>query len=431
MEAKINDFVNSGSTKFLTSGTMGNSKVIEKTFENLQKECKDIFEALRIPQNLVFTTTTVPEHLFGFTFFAMLPYFYGYKRQLARINYPEDIKAENAVLITTPSFLEAMRKYESKPIVNPKIIITAGAELKKDTFLYAQSISERVIEIYGSTETGVIGFRENPENKFQKFSGIEILKTTEDFTQLETQYSKDSIVEISDRISFLNNQISFMGRSGRILKILEKRISANDLEAAIKQNSLIKDAYCFEYNNKIAALIVLEKAGIDFVIKNGKFELTKMLKNSLASKFEILPHKWRLWYEIPTDIRGKVDKNLIKELFDLNLALPLITNSLMDGENASIEMVFLKNSNFFKGHFEELPILAGVVQLFYANFFSKLIFDIDCRCGQLRKIKFSNIIRPNKEVYLHLKKTNLGISYKFENETVFSTGLLPLENTLS
>lgn len=432
MDAIINDFVSSGLKTFKTGGTSDNTKSIDKTFENLEAECRDIFEALNIPQELIFTTTTTPEHLFGFTFYLMFPYFHNYKRKPQRVNYPEDINTENAVLITTPSFLEAMQKYDVKPAVNPKIIITAGAELKPDVFKYAQSISERVIEIYGSTETGVIGYREKPTSKFKKFKGIEILETNDDFTMLKTQYSKEALVKIEDKIEYKGGRISFLGRTGRVLKVLEKRISADSMEKEIKKSSFVKDCFCFEYARKIAVLVVLENNGINFAIKFGTQKLTKLLKNELCKKFEIVPSKWRYWDEIPRNIKGKIDKDAIEELFKTNLSLPLMTSGFVDGNVALYEMCFLRDSNFFKGHFDNLPILAGVVQLYYANFFAKRAFGIDCRGGQIRRIKFTNIIRPDKRIHLYLKHTDKGVVYKFEQteDFTYSSGLLPLENIL-
>lgn len=432
MNAIINDFISSGIITFKTGGTSENTKNVDKSFNNLKIECEDIFKALNIPKELTFTTTTTPEHLFGFTFYLMLPYFFNYKRTQKRINYPEDISIDNAVLITTPSFLQAMKKYGVKPIVNLKIIITAGAELKQDVFKYAQSISDRVIEIYGSTETGVIGFRENYNDKFRKFDGIEIIETNNDYTRINTKYSKENIVQIEDRIEYSNNEIVFLGRSGRVLKVLEKRISAEEMENELKKSNFVKECFCFEHGDKIATLVVLEKEGIDFAIKYGTKKLSSFLKNSICDKFEILPSKWRYWDEIPRNIKGKIDKTTIKELFEINLSLPLITEGFVDGNVALYELCFLRDSNFFKGHFENLPILAGVVQLFYANFFAQKAFGIDCRAGQIRRIKFSNIIRPDKRIHLYLKKTDKGVLYKFEQneDFTYSSGLLPLENIL-
>ena len=98
---------------------------------------------------------------------------------------------------------------------------------------------------------------------------------------------------------------------------------------------------------------------------------------------------------------------------------------------AQFEMRFLKTSNFFQGHFEGFPVLPGVVQLYFASYFIKDAFGIDCHCGQLRKIKFTNIIRPDGIVYLRLEKVKNGVSYNFYgDDTTYSSGLLPLTNYL-
>ena len=202
MEKKFNEIV------FKTGGTTSDGKGVVKTFENLKRECLDINEELKFENGLKFITTTTDEHLFGFTFFRMLPDVCGFDRYEARINYPEDINIDNAVLVTTPSFLEAMRKFNAKPAVNPKVIIAAGARLEDTTFEYALTIAERVIEIYGSTETGVIAYRTSPYEKgLRIFKGIKIVETADSYTTIETAYSKVSPVIIQDRIKSLKDML--------------------------------------------------------------------------------------------------------------------------------------------------------------------------------------------------------------------------------
>lgn len=420
-----------GIVTFKTGGTTANPKLVVKTIQNLENESKDIFEELRLEDGLEFISTTTTEHLFGYTFQYMLPLTHGFSVNPARINYPEDINTSNACLITTPSFLEAMRKYSSQPAIRPKVVIAAGAKLEKETFNYAKQIADRVIEIYGSTETGVIGYRENPDDRFKLFKGIEILETTETFTKIKTDYSAENVVLIDDRIKLSGKFIEFIGRNGRILKIQEKRINSEELEQTITDRNFIKDCYCFEYKGKIATLAVLTEKGLDFARKNGILELIKHLKNNLYKKFEIVPQKWKFVYEIPKDIRGKFDKQEIRKIFELNLSLPLVYKKFHDGDTAEFELCFLKNSNFFKGHFDNFPILPGVVQLFFANYYATKAFNIDCRCGQIRKIKFSNIIKPNKNIRLIFNKTLNSVIFKYEDdEKTYSSGIFPIKNYL-
>ena len=120
---------------------------------------------------------------------------------------------------------------------------------------------------------------------------------------------------------------------------------------------------------------------------------------------------------------------LITEMCNINLSMPLVLSRELTDGCASFRLCFLNNSNFFKGHFEGIPVLPGVVQLFWASYFIKLAFGIDTHVGQLRKIKFSNIIRPTKIVELKLERVKNGINYQYQDsENVYSLGIMPAEN---
>ena len=69
----------------------------------------------------------------------MLPLLSGNVINIDRINYPEDVNFENAVLITTPSFLDMMKRYNVIPKNKPKIIMTAGAKIKDDVYKYTEA----------------------------------------------------------------------------------------------------------------------------------------------------------------------------------------------------------------------------------------------------------------------------------------------------
>lgn len=416
---------------FTTGGTTAKQKTVTKSAKNMIDESNDIFEALKLPKGLEFITTTTPEHLFGYTFYCVLPTLHGYKRKPERINYPEDLKIKNALLVTTPSFLESMRKFDCTPEVCPEIIITAGAKLEKKTFEYAKKISNRVIEIYGSTETGVIAYRENPDDEMKLFKGIEILSLEDDKVKISSKYSSNGFDILDDKIEVKGDRIKFLQRSGRTLKIQEKRVNAEEIESEIKSHKFVDECYTLEHDGKLAALVVMNNKGINFVVENSTLDLIKDLKKRLNKKFEIVPQRWRFTDEIPRKENGKIDRKKIEEVFNLNLSFPLMISREYDMLYAQFEMRFLKTSNFFQGHFEGFPVLPGVVQLYFASYFIKDAFGIDCHCGQLRKIKFTNIIRPDGIVYLRLEKVKNGVSYTFYgDDATYSSGLLPLTNYL-
>ncbi len=432
-EELLNNFITTGEITFRTGGTVSEGKFVKAHLSNMKAEIVDMKEQLGLDSSYKFISTTTPNHRWGFTFQLLYPALTGGEIQYKRVNYPEDINVENAVLVTTPSFLEAMRKYGDLPKINPKIIMTAGAKLEDITFEFAKSIAERVIEVYGSSESGSIAWREDYKNgRMKLFKGMKVLENTEDYTKIHSDYSSCNPVVLEDRIKVYDNgEIEFLERRGRVLKVQEKRIMSSDVEEELNKLDFVSESYCLEFDRKLASLCVLNDEGKKFLLENDKLTLVKKLKSQLTDKFEIIPQRWKFFDEIPRKETGKFDKDLIKELFGLNLSLPLILARQITDGYADLRMTFINNSNFFKGHFEGMPILPGVVQLFYANWFAKLAFGIDCSQGQIRRVKFSNIIKPLEIVELELKKTDSGVSFRYYNEEkTFSSGILPVKSFL-
>ena len=430
---KIISHADNGIFEFYTSGSSHSErKCIKKVLQNFLAEAEDAQKALHLGENLEFITTTTPEHAFGFVFYFIFPLDKNSIINLERISYPEEIKVKNAILITTPSFLESLRKYNAEVEIKPKAIISAGSKLKDETYKYAETIAERVIDIYGSTETGTVGYRESSKESLIKlFNGIKILSQEDNGTKLSTIYTKENIQTIGDRVKLHGDKIELLGRCDRILKIQEKRILAEDIEEELKKSEFVEDCYNFEHDGKIAAAVILSEIGKNFIIEQGNIELVKRLKNELLQKFEVVPQRWKFIDEMPKNSRGKIDVEQIKTLFNINLSLPLVLSRKIAKESAEFELCFLKSSNFFRGHFDGMPILPGVVHFFYADFFIKEAFKTDCHCGQIRKVKFSNIIQPNKILKLKLNKTDSNISFKYEdNEKTYSSGIFPIQNYL-
>lgn len=412
-----------------TSGSSGESKCVQKSLENLIQEAEDLSNELNL-ENIETVISTAPfNHLFGLTFYFMLPLIQGFTINLERISYPENITGKHLLFVTTPSFLEKMHKYQDKPQVKLEKIITAGARLKNEEFNFALDIANSVTEIYGSTESGVIAHRETPCCNLKLFKNVEIINK-DNQTYLKTNYSIENIQKSGDIIKLLQNrEIELLGRSDRILKIQEKRISAQEIEKFLEEHRFVKEAYCFSNNDKICALISLKDAGFKYIFKNSIPALKKELKNYTRQQFEIVPQVFKFIDEIPKTERGKCDREKIFNIFQTNMSYPLICERKKLENEAELKVYFYKHCNFFKGHFENFPILAGVVQILFASMVIKDIFNLECSIGQIRKIKFKNIIEPDKIINLRVeqKKSNFEFTY-YNNDNIYSSGVLPIKN---
>lgn len=416
---------------FHTSGSTGEPKIVKKSYECVLKEGQDLADFFSFSKDTVFVSTVNSDYMYGTTFTVILPKVLGCFVDTDRVVYPEDIKDyENYVFISTPSFLEKLAKYNFKFKNKPKMIFSAGAPLKDELFEYLVGISDGVTEIYGSTEAGVIAFRQSAKDNLKFFRNVHYIDG-----KIRSPYFDENELELSDELEFFENGFRVKGRSDRIVKIQEKRISLAQVENDLNLSDLIEKSYCLKLNNKLCTAVVLSEQGRKLLEENGKLELVKKIKNSwIAShtlamtKYEkILPKKWRFLYDLPVSERGKINVERIREIFNTNATYPNVIDFEVSAQSAYIDLIFPKNSNFFEGHFTGMPILPGVVQLFFVKEFIKDVFNLDFVPQKVKKIKFSSIIRPDEKVRLNLIKNDKSVDYKFtKDDVVFSSGTFVL-----
>ena len=218
----------------------------------------------------------------------------------------------------------------------------------------------------------------------------------------------DIIKELSD------NKFIVLGRNDRLVKIKEKRISLIEIENILKKHPQIIDAYCDKYEDSLSCIVVTKDETLE----------EKELKTFVSQFSEVIPKKWRFLDEIPKTTTGKIDKEKINKIFGLNLTYPFIFSKTKIESGYDIELMFKEKSNFFRGHFDIMPILPGVVQLFYVNWFIKEMFNIDVSTKEVKKVKFTNIIRANDKVTLRLEEKDSHIEYTYlTNDKTYSSGI--------
>ncbi|MBQ9245131.1 AMP-binding protein [bacterium] len=411
---------------FYTSGSTTTPKCIKKSLYNLITEAKDAAEELKFQEKpLVVKSSTTMCHLFGTTFHFMFPICNGHIIDTKCVLYPEDVNEQNCLFVSTPAFLSALEKYNSKFKENPQYIITAGAKLDNKTFKYLEEYSQ-ITEIYGSTETGIIAYRKHSsDNELTLFPNIKILENG----KLKTEYGYEDEIEINDNIEIKGNKIKVTGRKDRILKIYEKRVSVETIENKLIKTNFVKQSYCFKYNDKLASICALTEQGKNFLIQNGIQQLKKILKIDIKEVSDVVPQKWRFCDELPISQTGKLNKSFIEYLFNVNFSFPVVLDTKKERNKVTYKLYFYKNCNFYEGHFPNYPITPGVTQLYLANELAKYSFNKSVTAGQIKKIKFSNIIFPESIINLVLQQTDKSIIFSYnKDDKIFSSGEFLIDN---
>lgn len=415
-----------------TSGTGGSPKRIRKSLQNLIIEaevCRRIFEEFfKKPSTVI--SSAVSHHMYGIVYYMMLSMCNcdSVIFDAQEISYPDTADLEDKIFVSTPSFLDEFRKHDIKIQKTPRLVFSAGDKLKEETARFFANQNIDIVEIYGSTETGTIAHKLATEKEYKCFENVEIAPDKEFQAVVKSPYFQEPFVVIADIIEKTNEKKFILkNRNDRIVKIQEKRISLPEIEEYIKSCEFVNDAYCFKLKDKLACAAVLTAKGQEFCIKDPA-GITKLLKNNLKNKTEIIPQKWRFLYEIPKTKTGKTNKQKIENLFLKNISIPLVLDKKVSENEITYNLVFLKNSNFFKGHFDSLHILPGVVQLYFAHYFAQCGFCEKILESPVKKIKFSHMIKPSEKLTLVLKKTDSSIAYCYKKEErICSSGVFSTE----
>jgi 3-hydroxymyristoyl/3-hydroxydecanoyl-(acyl carrier protein) dehydratase len=109
---------------------------------------------------------------------------------------------------------------------------------------------------------------------------------------------------------------------------------------------------------------------------------------------------------------------------------PHILFKSIQGFKAEIHLEIPKNLAYFDGHFNNMPVVPGVVQLHWVVKFVREFFDIPAHLTKGTQIKFMNLMQPNHKPILQLEiapeKSFITYIYASSdaNEGLYSSGKL-------
>ena len=414
---------------FYTSGTTGEPKVVKKTYANLEAEALDMADFFKVSKDMVIVSTVNPEHMFGAVFTVMLAKVTGCRLEPEKVFFPEDLKDYGKyIFVTSPSFLAKLAKYDFKFKYKPQMIIAAGANLDDEVFAYFENICP-VTDIYGSTETGTVAYRQSHKDHLKVFDNVK-MEIGDGKVVVKSPYFSEPEIVLNDNLEFFKDGFLVKGRNDRIVKIYEKRILLDSVEKNLNSNELVEKSHCLKIDNKLCAAVVLNEKGRKLLLEKGKFAVIKLLNNNAHADVtgsSIHCKRWRFLFELPLTNSGKINGARVREIFNTNVTYPYVLDYSIQSFSAQFNLVFAHNSNFFKGHFTDFPILPGVVQLFFAKEFVKDTFNLDFIPEKVKKVKFSSIIKPDTLVHLSLVRKENSVDFKFfDKDKVFSSGTFVL-----
>ncbi|MTI11032.1 AMP-binding protein [Curvivirga aplysinae] len=313
---------------FYTSGSTGNPKAVEKAFWQLDAEilCQHT-QWYEIRKNDVVLSTVSHQHIYGLIFKLLWPICAGHSFVNEQIHFWEELLIhdfDRSILISSPAHLSRYPQGFCLPKENKiKGIFSSGGPLRyEDAQRSFDILGALPIEVYGSTETGGIAYRQQIETDtaWTAFSGIKI-STHHDALLINSPFLPEAY-QTNDCVSiFQDGRFILKGRNDRIIKIEGKRLSLPELEYALMDEDIVRDAVCLRLEDdrqSLVAIVVLTSYGLKVMEEMGKYQLGLEMKKRLNGRFErvTLPRKWRFVDEIPVNSQGKRNIKQLRDLFD-------------------------------------------------------------------------------------------------------------------
>ena len=331
---------------FFTSGSTGQHKPIVKLFSQLNCEVDVLINTFtaRLDASQLLLSTVSHQHIYGLLFKLLLPL----KSGLAIVNdtfeYPEHISqllveelgkelseeltndgTRTALLISSPAHLKRL-SLDNVLITNKaqlQGVFSSGGplpfEIAKTLF---KQLSQAPIEVFGSTETGGIAWRQCQElspSAWRVFPDISyrVIPETAQLV-LTSPYINDANYVTEDRVQRIDEQhFEMLGRADRTVKHEEKRINLDHMERCLQQHVLVNEVRVIVLDSVkkqvLAAVVELTAEGLAILTAQNKKSLNDSFKQHLLGEFEriCLPKKWRYPAQMPFNTQGKL---VIKEL---------------------------------------------------------------------------------------------------------------------
>jgi len=321
---------------FFTSGSTNTAKLIVKTVVQIEEEIS-VLEYLwgRLLSKSVYMSSVSHQHMYGFCFRVFWPLLSGRSIDTCCYQYHEQLSQgmlmhENVTFITSPSYLERLPKNTCAEAFAGQVsgVFSSCSELKacfiKDV---VTSMGKVPVEIFGSTETGVVAYRQQVNIEKDEFWNtlpkVNVLSKNGNLIVSSQWCCKPEGFSMGDIVKmFPGQRFKLLGRADCITKIEGKRVSLGMQSKYLIESSLVEKAEMIilsQGRTQIGAVIVLSSKGNVLLEKQGRHNVIQRLKKQLSSYFEnvTLPKKWRFVKALPRNSQGKVLKSELVELFKI------------------------------------------------------------------------------------------------------------------
>jgi acyl-coenzyme A synthetase/AMP-(fatty) acid ligase/3-hydroxymyristoyl/3-hydroxydecanoyl-(acyl carrier protein) dehydratase len=420
----------------LTSGSSGAPKAVRKCARQLEAEVASLYAlwGARVADAVVLATVS-HQHIYGLLFKVLWPLATGRAFYAEIIRDPNLLRALTARLprtawIGSPAQLKRMPERILERVDRSCVVavFSSGGPLPTAAaHRLANALGEPPIEVYGSTETGGVAYRQQrieygaDGGSWQPLPRVE-LDIDDGRLKVRSPHLPDGSWHATGDLGELlaDGGLRLGRRVDRIVKLEEKRVSLTAIEESLARCDGIVEAACFVHagvRDFVYAVVALDSTGFRALYALGRRRFVQRLRDAMRQHVERIgvPRKWRFVDALPANAQGKVTPTELGPLFERTAP----TVPIVRGLDASVanELVLALHLPaqlaYFDGHFPGSAVLPGVTQLFWVDLFARQLFDAKGGWRRMEAVKFSRLLLPETDVTLTLESRNDGEQIRF------------------
>ncbi|CAI3149227.1 D-alanine--poly(phosphoribitol) ligase subunit 1 [Acinetobacter calcoaceticus] len=431
------DFLKQAQLYFYTSGSTGEPKRIPRTLRQLLNEVQGLSQSFTFNEHAIAIATVSHQHIYGLLFKLLLPLVTGRSFYSPQMAFPEDVvQAQKQLeklglsnyLISSPALL---KRWTTDVILQEcQMVFSSGGKLESGV---RPLLNRPIIEVLGSSETGGIAHRAQDEDAWTAFSNVAIRIEDQQLMVKSNHAFEDDWITTGDGAAWSDatcQPFRLLGRTDRIVKLEEKRLSLDAIEQSIQALDAVQQCHVLvlehEHRQILGCIAVLKEDAREQLQQLGKSAFVGHLKQQLKDSLETIaiPRQWRFLSQLPQNSQSKLNKSYLQTLFKPMLQ-PVVLSQSQSSDDYILSLEFPPELACFKGHFPTQPIYPGVGQIGFLQHFAKSIWSDFNWCQGYEQLKFQNLIRPYAIVQLKLSRKEHKVGFELrDSEQVLASGRL-------
>ncbi len=310
--------------QLFTGGSTGQPKVWSKTPGNLFGEAWLLSHTFNISPEDIIAATVPPQHIYGLLFGALVPLVANCSVLEPAYTFPQEILSAiqhhgTTILVSVPVHYHVLKASALRRHSLRLAFSSAGVLNPHSAAFFYTATELKITEIFGSTETGGIAWRQSPTDgtSWRTFENVQwkiekqLLLARSDFLSPELPRDDEGFFTTSDRASPCSQKsFTLHGRADTIVKVGGKRVDLDEVCTKIRQIREVTDAAVFALptpkgrGSEIAALVVgsIDAPGL-------RLRLSKLCEPYAC------PRHIKTVQTIPLLATGKHDLETMKKIF--------------------------------------------------------------------------------------------------------------------